>query len=191
MRIALYVALAALAAACGRDSSASGAEPRAADTAGALAATNDAVPAELRERLRFQAVTADDGRLAALAPAGWETGAIPDRWRPPDAADLGFMTSFAVGSNCDGACAAKDWPAVAEKVELAQLLTFEVVEDEPLGDAGRLVVARNGGSVHIAAAWWKPGASRYFFCRASLEDDAAAAADAFERACRSAQVLTW
>lgn len=195
--LAAMLAAALATAACGDDRAddSASASPQASLAAveAALPAINDAVPEALRERLRFEAKTAEDDELAAAIPVGWQAEHMPGYYKPADGADLGFMTHFSVGSNCDGACAAKDWQAAVDKVEFAQFARddFTIDRDEKLGDDGRLLIAHNGRSAYVVAAWWKADAARYYYCRASLADDAASAVAAFEQACRSTRVLAW
>lgn len=158
------------------------------------AAVNAAVPADLRASLAFEVKTVEDGELSALVPRGWvESEYMPGKFEPPDSSDLGFMTRFDVGSNCDGLCAAKDWKATVEKAEFGRLSDdpgFTIAKDEQI-PGGRIVVGRSERSSRVIAAWWKEGASKYYVCRASLDGDAARAIDAFERACRAVHVLAW
>ncbi len=195
IRLALVVAL--LATACGGDDAAtkstSPKQALATLTVDTLPAVNAVVPATLADKLSFTVATVEDDEVAAVVPADWTPSSIPGSYNPPDDADLGFRTRFSVGGNCNGACTAKDWPAAAEKVEFAQFrdARFTITKEEPLGDSGRLVVATLDGSTYIAAAWWRKDARKYYYCRASLDADAAQAASAFEQACRSTHVLAW
>jgi hypothetical protein len=81
----------------------------------ALAAVNAARPAGATTE--FVVGVFDDDRVLAAVPKGWEESkVIPGNFKPPTGSDLGFMTSFRIGTNCDGMCSAKDWKATAEKV---------------------------------------------------------------------------
>ena len=159
-----------------------------------LSSINGALPAALRGAVKFETSTVEEGRLEAVVRSDWvESKNIPGKFTPPEGSKLGFMTRFDVGSNCDGLCAAKDWPATVEKAEFGQFAAadrFTIDKDEKL-PGGRLLVARSDKSTHIVAAWWKAGASQYYACRATLDDGAVEAADAFERACRATRVVTW
>jgi hypothetical protein len=140
--------------------------------------------------LRFETATIDD-ELEAIVPVGWEASkVIPGRYRPAGGSDLGFMTSYKVGSNCDGYCSPKEWKPVVDKVEFGRLDGKTIEKDEKLPN-GRLVVARSDDHVSVIAAWWKADASRYFYCRAELDRQATKAAAAFEAACRQARVIGW
>jgi hypothetical protein len=183
----------AAAAGCSDKKESEGAAAKAAEGPPVdLAAINGAVPAELKGKLSFVAATAEDGDADVVAPAGWEESKhMPGRWKPADSSSLGFMTSYSVGSNCDGECTAKDWKAVADKVDFSQLTSrMKVVKDEA-GASSRLVVATSEDSTYVAAAFWKEGASRYFTCHATLADDAAKAVDAFVKACQATRVKSW
>lgn len=167
----------------------------AADTAAleaALGAANAKVPASLNGKLSFEIVAGEKGRHQAIQPKGWEAGVIPGRVKPPSGASLGFLTSFSTGSNCDGTCEKKDWAAVADKVEFAQFSggSFKVEKDEK-GPGTRLLVAKGDGRVDIAYAVWKDEASRYFVCRATLDQEIIEAAPAFEAACKGMLVSSW
>lgn len=153
----------------------------------AVTAAQAKVPAGVA--VTFEAVQGDKARLVAVQPKGWETGVIPGRVKPPMGSNLGFMTSFSTGTNCDGECAPKDWGAVVEKVEFASF-GGKFDKDDKLPD-GRLVVVKSGDRIDIVLARWKEGAEHYFVCRATLDRELVAAADAFEEACRQMQPLTW
>ena len=151
---------------------------------------NAAVPADLKEKISFAAAEVDEGKVAALVPSGWtESPHIPGSYKPADDAGLGFMTSYSVGTNCDGSCEPKDWAATADKVNFAQFKgeQFTVVKDEQLDGGGRLLVATSGEKTYVTGARWKDGARSYISCSATLDGPAAAAADAFAQACRAAR----
>ena len=188
--LAIVLSLAAVPACKGDSSSEASGEKAAASLD--VAAVQAAVPTELAEAIRFEKASQDKDRLVVAAPAGWESEHMRGSYEPPRDADLGFFTSFGVGSNCDGSCAAKDWKATAGKVEFAQFTEggFEVVADEAT-DSGRFLKATKDDGVYLRFAWWKKDASRYFFCRATLEGKAKAAAPAFEKACRSMAIVKW
>ncbi len=159
-----------------------------------LSPIRSVIPTDLAGRLDFETRKAAKDNMVAVVPKGWEPSkVIPDRYRPTKESKLGFMTSFGVGSNCDGSCEPKDWKAVTDKVEFSRLTTgkqFKVVKDEAL-DGGRVVIARGSTSTYIAVAWWKQGASRYYFCRATLDSPADSATSAFEQACRNTHITSW
>lgn len=155
----------------------------------AAAEVNAKVPEALRANLTFEAVAGEKNRHVALQPKGWTSSTIPGLLKPPEGSQgLGFMTKFSTGSNCDGACTARDaasWKATADKVEFAQFASngAKVAKDEALPDGRLLVATWDRKRVDVAVARWKDGAERYFSCRATLEGAAADAADAFEAAC--------
>ena len=149
------------------------------------AAANAAVPAELKGKLEFEATREDRHQLAYVRPKGWAEGAIPGSVKPPEGANLGFMTRYSVGTNCDGMCQAKAWEEVVDKVDFAQLASAGTVERDTKSSGGRTMVATIGDRKEIVVAWWKAGADHYVVCRASLEKELAAAAPAFEAACNA------
>ncbi len=165
------------------------AKPVAAQPAADVGAINSAVPASV-PGLTFTTATIED-QLEAVVPAGWEESkAIPGKYRPADNSDLGFFTKYSVGANCDGACQAKAWKPVVDKVEFGHLGDATIVKDEALPN-GRLVIAKSDDRTEVIAAWWKDGASQYFYCRATLDDKAVGALNAFEKACRATRVTNW
>lgn len=193
MRTTSILFLAMLAAGCGKKDSDKGGDKGSGGSAAVdVAAVNAAVPKEMAGKLEFEAAKGEKDRVSFAAPKGWKAGVMPDSFQPPDDS-LGFMTRYSVSSNCDGDCSAKDWAAVTDKVEFAQLTgTGFTVDKDEKADGSRLVVAKDGdGSVVVAAAWWKKDAPRYFYCRAKLDGESAKAAAAFEKACRSVSIASW
>jgi hypothetical protein len=165
---------------------------RLAEVSLALEAIHEAVPAELAEVIRFEVRELEDGDLVAAVPTGWETGAIPWNYRPPSGEgaerDLGFHTQYGAGFSCAGRCTPKDWKDELEGHEFSQFVgndAFELLRDERASPGGRLVLAKRGETLYLMVAWWKEGASRYAFCRATLDGAVAAAADAFVKACQA------
>ncbi len=148
------------------------------------------VPADVA--ITFEAVVGEKDRHVAIQPKGWETGVIPGRVKPPTGSNLGFMTAFSTGTNCDGECSPKDWAKVADSVEFAQFAggNWKIEKDEKLAD-GRILVAKGEDRVDIVLAKWKDGADRYFMCRATLDKEVVSAAAAFEEACRRMTVARW
>ncbi|MCB9545077.1 MAG: hypothetical protein H6706_04205 [Myxococcales bacterium] len=167
--------------------------------AGALGEVMAARPAGAT--LEFEVKSIDDDSVVAVVPKGWEESkGIPGRFKAPANSDFGFMTSFSVGTNCDGMCSPKDWKAVAEKVDLAQFRDaskFAIVSEKDLTNpTGKLLQATTTGGgfggpkTHLTLVRWKEGASRYQTCRASLEGEAAnAMLPAFIKACETSVVL--
>jgi hypothetical protein len=202
MRLAvLTVLLAALCACGGKKGGKKGASdaPAAPDPQAALAASsaalaevNGKIPEELRGKLEFTTALGEKDRHVAILPKGWESGTVPGSTRPPDAAGLGFMTQYVTGAGCDGSCEPKDWAATADKVDFAQFKgqDYTILTDEKL-DSGRVVVAKTVDRTYVAAAKWKTGAKRYFSCHATLDQEIAAAAPAFEAACRAMKIVAW
>ena len=105
--------------------------------------------------------------------------------KPPDDANLGFMTKYAVGTNCDGTCEPKDWAATADKIEFAQLASAGTVEKDEKGEGTRTMIVAIGDRKDLRMAWWKAGTKRYVSCSASLEKEIAPALAAFEAACKA------
>lgn len=176
---ALFVG-ALLAAACGGSKKDGGGPAKPADPA----AANAAIPADWQGKLTFVAATAaDDHGLTFVAPKDWQTTAVPGMYRPADRDGMGFLTSYSVGTNCDGTCEAKDWAAVVDKVEFAQLMSIGTVERDDKSEGRRAVLVKDGATVRYAVAWWSTGARRYVSCRATLDGALAAAAPAFVAAC--------
>lgn len=168
-------------AACGKGGGGGGGKAPDADPA----AANAAVPAELKGKLEFVTARDDKENVAWVTPKGWKEGAIPGMVKPPDDADLGFMTKYSVGTNCDGTCEPKDWAATADKVEFAQLASAGTVERDEKSSGSRTMVAALGDRKQLVMAWWKDGARHYVSCSASLEKEIVAALPAFEAACKA------
>lgn len=188
------LSLAVAATACGSDNNKKAEEAAQAAVDTGVAEANASVPEELKKSLTFIGAKAEEDTMAVVVPSGWNESFMPGSYEPPDESNLGFMTRFSVGSNCDGLCAKKDWKAAVAKTEFGQFLEgdrFTIDKDEALGDNGRLMVASADDSTYVVSAWWKDDASRYFYCRANLEKEIAGAVDAFEEACRAATVLNW
>lgn len=122
---------------------------------------------------------------SAVLRKGWKEGAIPGMVKPPDDANLGFMTKFSVGTNCDGTCEAKDWAATVDKVEFAQLASAGTVEKDEKGEGTRTMIVAIGDRKDLRMAWWKTGAKHYVSCGATLEKEVAPALAAFEAACKA------
>jgi hypothetical protein len=178
-----------VAAACGKSdkSSSSAAAPAAPID---VAAVNALVPADLKDKLVFEKrdVTEERGKRSTVtytlaAPKGWEQDMkMFASVKPKSEANLGFMTSLAVGSNCDGTCEPKDWAKTSEKVNFAQFRDGgKIVKDEQ-NKTNHLMIAEKGDSTYVVYAWWQDGAKRYFSCTASLDAPVKGAADAFAKA---------
>lgn len=129
------------------------------------------------------------GKTAAAIPVGWEESKhMEGMFKPPKAADLGFLTAYTVSNTCGGACEAqpaKAWAAKAGKrFERFKTDQFEVISDKAT-DTSRAVLAKtkNGKTAHIAVAKWREGGSRYYTCESTLSDKGAALQDAVLAAC--------
>jgi hypothetical protein len=206
----ITLVLAAAAAACGKggdNKEAAKGKPAGGGELPAdhVAAVNAAVPAELKGQLAFEAgrVVTDDKRdrgFKAAVPKGWKKGGvIPGTLLPPDADDFGSSKTFGksrmnIGSNCDGDCVKKDWPAIANKVLFSQFTTGKVegkvLKDEKRPNGRTLVFERKPSmfpeqdvAIYVYTSWWEPDATEYFTCGAELGLPLKGAADAFEKAC--------
>jgi hypothetical protein len=189
MLFALLVPLGA----CKGESETKTEKPAKPDLAPEATAATGEVPAELKDKLAFEPKELDEGKLIAVVPEGWaESEFLPGKFSPPGS-EIGDGVSFSVGTNCDGACSAKDWKAVTDKVEFTgfEPPMFTVETDEKLGETGRLVVYSGGPEVHIRAAWWKADGNRYASCRADLTSSWSMAKAAFIRACKATAVVDW
>lgn len=191
MKTALLVAI-PLFAACGKSGSDKPAAPPVKiDVEGA----NALVPAELKDKLVFEQrdIIEERGKdkvtYTLAAPKGWEQGDMKmfAKVKPPSGSDLGFMTSFDVGSNCDGTCEPKDWAKVSEKVNFAQFRDGTIVKDE-VGKTKHLMIAEKGDKTYVQYAWWQDGGRKYYTCMASLEAPVKAAAPAFAKACEAVAI---
>jgi hypothetical protein len=155
-------------------------------------AVNALVPAELKDKLVFEQRDLIEERgkrnvtFTLAAPKDWESSSKMFAKVAPKS-DLGFMTSFSVGTNCDGTCEAKDWAKTSEKVNFAQFRDAKIIKDE-LGKTSHLMIAEKGSTTHVVYAWWQDGARKYGTCQASLEAPVAAAAPAFAKACEAVAI---
>lgn len=187
-RWALFAITLTSAAACGKKDDGGGAAGgggggKVADAD--PAAANAAVPAELKGKLEFVPARDDDDNLAWVAPKGWKEGVIPGQVKPPEGTDFGFMTKYSVGTNCDGTCEPKDWAAVADKVDFAQLASAGTALRDEKSSGSRTMVVAMGDRRELVMGWWKTGARHYVICRVSMEKEIVAAAPAFEAACKA------
>jgi len=185
------VLLSLLAAACSK-SSADDAKAAAPAVAIDAAAVSALVPAELKAKLVFEKTDGIEERGRAkvtytvAAPKGWKQD-MKGFASLKGTDDVGFMTSFQVGSNCDGTCEPKDWAKVADKVNFAQFADAKVVRND-VTPTSRLLIAERGDSAYVMYAWWSDGARKYHTCMASLEQPVKAAAPAFAKACQAVAI---
>jgi hypothetical protein len=188
-RVALLLSL-CLAAACGKSSSKD--KPAAPSVAIDVAAVNALVPADLKAKLVFEKtdIVEEHGRrnvtYTVAAPKGWKES-MKGFGSLKGGDDVGFMTSFSVGSNCDGSCEPKDWAKVADKVNFNQFADATVVKNE-VTPTSRLLIADRDSSTYVVYAWWSDGARNYHTCVASLEQPVRAAAPAFAKACQAVAI---
>ena len=177
-------------AACGKDKSSSAPAPAAPID---VAAVNALVPADLKDKLVFEKRDLAEERgkkgrkriYTMAAPKDWEQDMkMFANVKPKSEANLGFMTSLSVGSNCDGTCEAKDWAKTSEKVNFAQFRDGKIVKDEQ-AKTNHLMIVEKGDSTYVVYAWWNDGGRMYYSCTASLEKEVKGAADAFAKACQA------
>jgi hypothetical protein len=161
-----------------------------------VAAVNALVPAALKDKLVFEKRDIPDESSkkpttwTLAAPKGWEQKMkMFAKVRPPDSADMGFMTEFGVSSNCNGSCEPKDWAAESDKVNFAQFKTNgSKIEKDEKGANDRTLIAATDDKRYVVYAWWTSGAKKYFYCTATLEKQVMDAAPAFEKACKAVSV---
>lgn len=191
IKLALLLSLASLSA-CSKKTEQSPAAPAVVfDVAG----VNALVPAELADKLVFDKVDILEERgrstttYTVAAPKGWQPRmkGFASVEPPKDGPDLGFMTSFQLGSNCDGMCQPKNWAETADKVNFSQFKGDKIL-DEKTTKTSRLLVAEKGDNTYVVYAWWTDGASRYHTCQATLEAPVKAAAQAFAKACQAVAI---
>lgn len=191
-RIILFAALCGVACGEKKDEAGGGAAKSGGAATGGVQAVNAAIPAALADKLVFEPGKGEDGEADILVPKGWKAGFMPGSFEPPDESDLGFMTDYTVKSNCDGMCQPKDWKGTAEKEEFAEFRRegFKIEKEEDI-PGGHMLVASKDDKTWIAFAWWKDGVNKYWACRATLHGKIAAAAPAFEAACRETKINRW
>ncbi len=181
-----FLFLAVSLVACGKSGGGGKAAPAVKVDA---AAVNALVPAELKDKLVFEQrdILEERGHdvvtFTIAAPKSWEQQGKMFAKVKPKESEL-FMTSFDVGTNCDGTCEAKDWAKTSEKVNFVQFRDGKIVKDE-LGKTSHLMIAEKSGTTYVVYAWWTEGARKYASCTASLEAPVAAAAPAFAKACEA------
>lgn len=181
----VLVALAALG--CGKGEK-KGAAAAPTDVAG----VNALVPAALKDKFVFEEATITEKRgrsktiYKLVAPKGWKQEMESfASLKPPT--DLGFMTEFKVGTNCDGTCEPKDWAAVVDK-QVKQFGDAKLLKDEK-GPNRRTVIAEVSSGMTLAlVAWWKDGDREYMHCGGTLDKQVKDAAAAFVKACESVSV---
>ncbi len=156
-----------------------------------VAAVNALVPASLKDKVTFEKreIVEKRGRskttYTVAAPKGWKQEMDSFANLKPDK-DMGFMTKFDVGSNCDGECVSKDWAATVEKV-YASYLKGKVIKDVK-GASSRTIIAESGDMTIVVVASWEDGAKEYSSCGATLEKEVKDLALAVEKACESVTV---
>ncbi|MDX2090476.1 MAG: hypothetical protein SFX73_21640 [Kofleriaceae bacterium] len=184
-----FVVVALAAVACGKGDKQGGATAKPADVAG----VNALIPAALKDKFVFEETTLVEKRgsrktlYKVVAPKGWkqEMESLV-RLKPPT--DMGFMTGFNVGTNCDGTCTPKDWAAVVDKQVKRFDKESKLLKDEK-GPNNRTVIAEaSSGTTLVLVASWKDGDREYLHCGGTLEKEVKEAAPAFVKACESLTV---
>ena len=157
-----------------------------------VAAVNALVPAAFKDKIVFEKREIVEKRgkhssktYTVAAPKGWKQDMDSFASLKPDK-DMGFMTSFKVGTNCDGECKPKDWAATVEHVYESYL------KGKPIKDVktatSRTIIAESGDLTAVVIATWEDGAREYNDCSATLEKEVKELAPAFEKACESVSV---
>jgi len=203
-KLAVSLVLVLCAAGC-KDKSGGARKQRTADEVkrsleGELAKVNEAVPEPMREKLTFVAAIGEKGRTVMVQPKDWERDVLGGV-RPKDASP-GDLTSFSVGSNCDGMCEPKAWASIVEKVDFGPYrsaqsgYTIEREETVPFEDGNaKLLLATgtwaNEPSKILVVSIWNDKEPRYFTCRVKLQGEWIKALPAFEKACRATKVASW
>jgi hypothetical protein len=160
-----------------------------------VAAVNALVPASLKDKLVFEQQTIVEERghskttYTVAAPKGWKQEMKSfAKLEAPD--DLGFMTSFDVGTNCDGECQPKDWASTVDKV-YSSYLKSKVIKDQKSANA-RTIIASSDTTTLVVVATWREGDKSYSHCGGTLDNDkikdVKEVALAFEKACESVSV---
>jgi hypothetical protein len=149
--------------------------------------------------IEWESAPAAEKKATAKVPKGWKHEEfMGDRWTPPEDADLGFFTSYSVGSTCGGSCEAlpaAEWVKRIDEYVVTPMKQEDggaIVKDEPLGDGGRLLVSTSKmgrKTLHkVTAVFWKEGGSEYFTCVAELDPRLAKNVPDFEQACRDLKI---
>ena len=182
------VVLVIAAVACGGKKKSGGGDSKPLD----VAAVNALVPASLKDKVVFEKrdIVEKRGRhnrtYTVAAPKGWKQDMDSFASLKPDKEGMGFMTSFKVGTNCDGECTSKDWAATVEHV-YASYLKGKVLKDVK-GRNSRTIIAEAGDDTAVVVATWEDGAKEYSDCGATLEKEVKDLAPAIEKACESVSV---
>jgi hypothetical protein len=155
------------------------------------ATINALVPIALRSKLAFdkRAYAIDRGprrtTYTLAAPRGWlQSSEMSVNLRPEPRA--GYIARLSVSAVCDGACTAKPWEAIADRLQFAPRARGTVLKDvkQPGRRTMIAVVDRPGvATTDVVTAWWSDGDRNYHTCTASLDPAIKDAAPAFEAAC--------
>ena len=155
--------------------------------------SNALVPKALAKTIHFELRTVEaGGKLTVAAPAGWKdtgNGNLERQDEPEHHGPPYFPAAMTVrGEACAG-----DWTgeactdAPAEKQVEALFHGFE--KDQVLAKSStpteRYLEAKEKFATYVVRAWWKPGASRFTYCAATLTAPLAPARAAFAAACKA------
>jgi len=149
------------------------------------ATINALVPAKLADKLTFATRELTDQfkfTFSLAAPADWVQAEGFATVHPPG--EEAFGSAMRISKTCAGVCTPKDWAAVTEKEEFASMRSSKLLEDK-LSATSHLVIAEANEVTVIKYAWWKPDASRYAICSATLKAPYREAAPAFAKACQA------
>ncbi len=188
-------------AACGKSSTdkrsqgVSGSTPNAVDPI----AVASLVPPELAPNVEFvtREIVVEGFRRRTVytlaAPKSWRaTSTSFGDLAPAAELGLGLFTKMQVSSNCNGECKPKDWAKESE-VQFAELAKGTVKKDVKAATSrlmvGETTIADNR-LVTVLFAWWSPGADKYYYCQADLDEPVHAAVAAFEKACQAIKFVT-
>ena len=155
-------------------------------------AVNAKLPPGVALRFEERKVVDPTEQLDAVGavPVGWTpTDGFPGWFKPPKEANLGWMTSYKIQSDCAGACTPKDWKAVIDRQMLDRVPDAMLRKDEPLADGGRIRWGADASSGAVYAAWSREGDARFYACTAMLDGaEAVKLLDAFVEACRATKL---
>lgn len=135
----------------------------------------------------FEAHIVEDNVIMAV-PKGWKRDTkFPGKFDAPK--EWGEGSQVNAGITCDGLCEPKAWgESVKKRLDRYRKGVFKTLEEKTLKDPpGQLLIVRDPRSseplLHVIAARYKDGLTRYYTCRAVLKGKAATLKDAMAQAC--------
>lgn len=161
-------------------------EPAAAAAAPAAPKIDSLVPAALAGKLTFEKRELRDQfawTFSVQAPTGWSQQEGFASLKPAD--EDNFGSKMYLSHDCAGACSDKDWAAVTNDEEFADLAKEQVAQDEKTATS-RLMVTSANDITTVKYAWWAAGSTGYWTCTALLKKPYPEAAGAFAKACQTA-----